>query len=588
MKYNKTLIATSLLAALALTGCNSDSDSNTDTTTPSTPNTGLVDKPVIAVPAKGEFIDAKVEGLHYRSGSTVALTDANGGYTVDAANPSVAFYLGGEEGLLLGSVSGRHISTPFETMGTHQRAVNLSRLLLTIDTQAGDDSKIVIPAAVQTPSDAVKTALQAIKLDDVATFEALLKELGNTLGDDLVSEADAIAHMTNSLKDVTRGSADNLTHWAKGSNWTFVERRATQRVRNNETSDFQSVIHGDRTLSEDVFKKTGGLSASFYTLEDGSFITRTGSNDSTISGDFAAQYMTCASKNGEFTAAKDNHGNDIFHCDGELATIDSSFENSLANYQYELANPAKTSVEDVPADWKYITEMGGAYACMADKTCSEQTLTKFETIVRDDADSSEDGNTSPQRVKEVISGSYDPITDVYVQTRSKEELDLPYKGRISEDISFLYPVEAVGQDRYVDFTGTWTATETRPDCDVVAESTYTFNSSDFTLAGKEIKSDNAGKCYLDDINHVGEYKDLAAMDFWWFTTNAAGDAKATLDQLNTTVRWNDRDEDDTQDSFKINRFSYIPAGKEWDRGVLVRDTLDDSGNKTATILMQKK
>lgn len=584
MKYNKTLIATSLLAALALTGCNSDSDSNTDTTTPSTPNTGLVDKPVIAVPAKGEFIDAKVEGLHYRSGSTLALTDANGGYTVDAANPSVAFYLGGEEGLLLGSVSGRQVSTPFETMGTHQRAVNLSRLLLTIDTQAGDDSKIVIPAAVQTPSDAVKAALQAIKLDDVATFTALFTELSVNPAS-LVSEANAIAHMTNSLKDVARGSADNLTHWAKGSNWTFVQREATQRVRNSETSDFQSVIHGDRTLSEDVFKKTGGLTASFYTLEDGSFITRTGSNDGTISGDFAAQYMTCASKDGEFTAAKDNHGNDIFHCDGEPATIDSSFENTSAHYQYELANPAKTSVKDDPADWKYVTEMGGAYACMADKTCSEQTLTKFETIVRDDSNN-KDGS---QMLKEVISGSYDPITDVYVQTRSKEYLtESSSPGRISENISFLYPVEAVGQDRYVDFTGTWTATETRPGCDVVAESTYTFNSTSFTLAGKEIKSDNTGKCYLGDINHVGEYKELAAMDFWWFTTNTAGDAKATLDQLNTTVRWNDRDKDDTQDSFKINRFSYIPAGKEWDRGVLVRDTLDDAGNKTATILMQKK
>ena len=581
MKYNKTLIATSLLAALALTGCNSDSD--TDTTTPSTPNTGLVDKPVIAVPAKGEFIDAKVEGLHYRSGSTVALTDANGGYTVDAANPSVAFYLGGEEGLLLGSVSGRHISTPFETMGTHQRAVNLSRLLLTIDTQAGDDSKIVIPAAVQTPSDAVKTALQAIKLDDVATFTALFTAL-NVDPASLVSEANAIAHMTNSLKDVTRGSADNLTHWAKGSNWTFVQREATQRVRNNAASGFQSVIHADRTLSEDVFKKTGGLSSSFYTLQDGNFITRKGSNDGAISGHYAAQYMTCASTGGEFTKVKDNNGQNAYHCNGEPATVAPEFSAIVngSQYQYELTDPTATSSADLPYAWDKVKEMGGAYACMADKTCSEQTMTKFSTIERDDSDDA-DGS---QMLKEVISGSYDPITDVYVQTRSKEYLtQSSYPGRISENISFLYPVEAVGQDRYVDFTGTWTATETRPGCDKTAVSTLVFDAKGLTMTGQEFN----GQCQLSaDLNESATYKDLAAMDFWWFTTNAAGDAKATLDQLNTTVRWNDRDEGDTQDSFKINRFSYIPAGKEWDRGVLVRDTLDDAGNKTATILMQKK
>lgn len=128
-----------------------------------------------------------------------------------------------------------------------------------------------------------------------------------------------------------------------------------------------------------------------------------------------------------------------------------------------------------------MVDMAGAYACMANATCSEQTLTKFEVIERDDSDA-QDGS---QMQKETISGSYDPITDVYVQTRSKENLNGKHIGRVEEAINFIYPVEVVGQDRYVDFIGTWHSVMTEPGCDEVAVATYTFDANGLTTTGQE-------------------------------------------------------------------------------------------------------
>ncbi|WEM42344.1 chromosome partitioning protein ParA [Photobacterium sp. DA100] len=579
MHFKYSAIAASMIAALSLTGCGSDSSSSTGGNTGGGNGTELAQKPTIAVPATGQFIDAKVEGLHFVSGEKAGITDADGNYDVDSSAPGVNFYLGGEDGMLIGSVSSRHVTTPFEAVGTHQRAVNLARLLLTLDTTA-ENSTIVLPEAITSPSYVVKSALKTIQLDDVASFTPLLEELGKTEAD-LVTEENAINHMNASLKDIARGSDVVLTHWAKGSNWTFISRRANQRIRRSASDSFQNVIHADRSLGDELFEQTGGLTASIYTLAKDNFVMRKGSNDGSISDYFALQYLSCVDEGGKFDW---DDNTDQPTCNGDSnISIAPALSGMAGNshYQYVLADPTATSTADEHYDWAELTEMGGAYACMASGNCSEQSLTKFEIIERDDADEGE----AAMMLREVISGSYDPITDVYVQTRSKEYLDGNHAGRISESINFLYPVEAVGQDRYVDFKGTWLATESRENCDLVAESTLVFDETGVTLTGQEFN----GNCSLSaELNETASYAELATMDFWWFGTNQAGVSKATLDQLNTTIRWNDVDEDEVGPNYKINRFSYIPAGKNWDRGTLVRDTLSDNGVKSSTITMRKQ
>lgn len=84
------------------------------------------------------------------------------------------------------------------------------------------------------------------------------------------------------------------------------------------------------------------------------------------------------------------------------------------------------------------------------------------------------------------------------------------------------------------------------------------------------------------------------MDYWWFTTNGTNnDSKATSTQLNTTIRWCDKDEGDLSDDcapndVKFNRWEYAPAGQNWDQGVLNRRTLSSDGSVLSTISMYKK
>lgn len=578
----KKLSLIAMAVATALVGCGGeDSSSNNNGNTAQ-----KAEKPVIAIPTQGQFIDATIEGLHYTSGSKQGFTNTEGQYDIDANIANVTFILGGEingdvDGLVIGNVSSRHITTPFEAAGTFQRSINLARLLLTINDNA-NDQLIVIPEAIKTPDAAMVSALKRITLDDIETSSvAVLEKLGKTSAD-LITAEEAQKHLVSSLGQLTRGSNDKLTHWAKGSNWAFVERSARQRIRNSAGSDYDLVIHADRSLGDDVFKNTVGLAGQTFTLADSDFIVHKGSNDSTVSGNFAAQYLTCVKKNGIFSWSE----NDEPLCnDEEIITIDPAL-NGIANgnghYQLVVTDPTMFSTEEVKETWNEMVDMVGAYACMANATCSEQTLTKFEVITRDDSDA-QDGS---QMQKETMSGSYDPITDVYVQTRSKEYLNGKHIDRVEEAINFIYPVEAVGQDRYVDFIGTWRSVMTEPGCDEVAVATYTFDANGLTTTGQELNGNGSG-CYLEGLNETVSYQELANMDYWWFTTNAAGASKATLDQLNTTIRWNDRDAGDTVDNFKINRFSYIPAGKNWDRGVLVRDTLDSQGNKVHTQTLTK-
>ncbi|EEY39779.1 hypothetical protein [Vibrio mimicus] len=580
----KKLSFIAMAVATALVGCGGD-DSSSNNNGNNGNTAQKAEKPVIAIPTQGQFIDATIEGLHYISGSKQGFTTNDGQYEIDTNIANVTFTLGGEsngviEGLVIGNVSARHITTPFEAAGTFQRSVNLARLLLTINDH-GNDQLIVIPEAIKTPDAAMVSALKRITLDDIETSSATVLQLLGKTSADLISAEEAQKHLVSSLGQLTRGSNDKLTHWAKDSNWAFVERSASQRIRDRAGSDYDLVIHADRTLGDDIFKKTVGLAGQTFTLANGDLIVHKGSNDSSVSGSYAAQYLTCVKENGIFSWSE----NDKPLCNDETIAIDPAL-NGVADgnghYQLVVTDPTEFSNEEMKWPWNEMVDMAGAYACMANATCSEQTLTKFEVIERDDSDA-QDGS---QMQKETMSGSYDPITDVYVQTRSKEYLNGEYIGRVEEAINFIYPVEAVGQDRYVDFIGTWRSVMTEPGCDKVAVATYTFDANGLTTTGQELNGNGSG-CYLEDLNETVSYQELASMDYWWFTTNAAGASKATLDQLNTTIRWNDRDAGDTVDNFKINRFSYIPAGKNWDRGVLVRDTLDSQGNKVHTQTLTK-
>lgn len=567
-KASLSLLAVAISSVLV--GCGSGGDSSTSTSTSDSTSTETT------VTEQGRFVDAAVEGLYYVSGAKSGYTAAGTGqYDIDTDTSVITFYLGGENGLEIGSLSARSISTPFEAAGTYERSINLARLLLTIDDTSDSSDTIVIPTSLQNvaaESDLAQ-ALQTIALDD-GEFEnsisALLSLLSLTT-DDIVSAEDAITHMTSSLSNLTRGSDTVLTDWAKGSGTILVHRSAIQRIHDStyESGEYDFVVHADRTFGDDVFEQTAGLSASTYRLDSDQFVILAGSNDGNISGMNAEQYIQCAVSGGELSRQAD--GTPL--CDGEEIT---AYDSLPSGFQYNLTDPTAVIESDDNMDWDYVADAGGAFECIASGDCSEQAMTQFEIIERDDSDEGE----PTQMQTETLSGSYDPVTGVYTQVRSKQYTTGSNAGRVEESIEFVYPIDTAGEDRYVDFTGSWQAISSAPDCDKVATSTWTFDATGATVSGYELTG-SGSDCELASIAETVTYAELADMDYWWFTTNTAGDASATLDQLNTTIRWTD----DTTN--KINRFSYIPAGTNWDMGTLVRDTLNESGEKTATTVMRK-
>ncbi len=564
-KVGLSLLAIAISSALVGCGGN-DNDTNTNTNT----NKETTE---YSVPSSGSFVDATVEGLYYVSGTKSGYTNSTGVYAVDTDKAVVTFYLGGENGFEIGTISAREISTPFEAAGTYERSVNLARLLLTID-DTSDESFIVIPTTLQgvTDGSTLAKALQKISLDD-AEFENSIADLLTALSiSSTVSADDAVKHMDSSLSSLTRGQNITLSDWAKGSDGVFVSRSAIQRIKNSSSDSYNFAIHGDNTKGSTVFNKTSGMLTQTYVLASDNFVTKSGSNDGFFSGSTAQTYLQCVVDGGSYSK---NSG-----C-GKATTTSMTL---TGPYQYVLNNPEATLTSDENYSWDEVAEMGGAYECMSNSSCSESTLTKYQVVEnRDDSDAS---NGSEIR-DEVLSGSYDPITKVYTQVRSKEYTVTSEAtvGRVEEIIEFIYQVDAVGEDKYVDFTGTWQAIQTAPGCDEVGKETWVFDSNGVTVTGSEL---SPGTCNVTirSTAETATYSELAAMDYWWFTTNTnsnAGvtDSEATLDQLNTTIRWSDGG------TVKINRFSYIPAGSNWDQGTLVRDTLDNSGAKTTTTVMRK-
>ena len=558
---NVGLSLLTLAITTALAGCGSDTESTESSTS-------------YSVPKSGAFVDATVEGLYYKSGSKSGYTSSTGVYDVDTSKAVVTFYLGGENGLEIGTISARSVSTPFEAAGTYERSVNLARLLLTID-DTSDESYIVIPSILQgvTEGSNIATALQKISLDD-AEFEGSITDLLSILNVSSIATADkAIEHMNGSLSNLTRGSSLSLNDWKKGSNGVFVSRSTIQRIKNSSSDSYDFAIHGDKTQGNTVFNKTSGMMAQTFVLNSESFITKTGSNDNFFSGSMAQTYLECAVAGGSYSK------------DSGCSTSTSTIMNLSGHYQYVLNNPNSTLTSDKNYTWTEVAEMGGAYECMSNSSCSESTLTKYQFVEnRDDSDSK---NGSEIR-NEILSGTYDPITGVYTQVRSKKYTVTSEAsvGRVEESIEFIYQIDSVGKDKYVDFTGTWKATQTAPGCDEVAVATWVFNSTGATVTGEELSVNNTTSPYTCTVTtrsvaETSTYNQLADMDYWWFTTNSDGNSKATLDQLNTTIRWMDGS------NTKINRFSYVPAGSNWDLGVLVRDTLNDSGAKIATTVMRK-
>jgi len=108
------------------------------------------DDEIIVVANSGSFGAPLVQGVSYESGSLAGVTDSNGAFDYETGK-TVRFFIG--EVALGEPVMGKSVITTQDLVADGEpdatAAINISRLLLSLDAHPGDDV-ITIPGAVRT------------------------------------------------------------------------------------------------------------------------------------------------------------------------------------------------------------------------------------------------------------------------------------------------------------------------------------------------------------------------------------------------------------------------------------------------------
>lgn len=555
----------SLLAAtitLALIGCGSDSNSgsNEETTT------------------SYQFIDSAVEGLSYTTSSGLnGVTDSEGNFNA-LPNDSVTFYIGGPDGVKVGAASVQEVVTPFEAAGKYNRAINLAVLLQSVNNQFGSSGSgvLTIPEKLQDRDDQqVADALVNLRLDNISSVETFLTEIG-VAPTNIVTDAEAIAHMSDSFGEMVRGDVDTNNPFAQGGHKHVRYIDVTQyKIATDLAPQTFTYVHADKTLPIELFEKTRGMTSMDFTLDSENVVMLAGSNDTSLSESKAEDYLNCLAAGHNFVDES---------CDGIPDENYSIIKNGT--FAYQLQDPEGVQETNEPFPWDEFN-----FGPFQASTISE--LNHFNERVRDDKD---DGDINSAWQRETISGAYDPITGIYTEITNKTKLngdscDLTPSnctdGRNTQTVAFYYPVDDAGSERYVNFEGEWVNTQICADNSVAKES-YSFSESNVTISGSECQNGTAQDNTHDEPY---TYEDLANIDYWWFNQTGR-QSQATLTELNTVVRFCDQDDYVQGDVCSDNKeyfvkWEYQPAGTDWDQGLLIRTKKSKSGQVVGRSIMQK-
>ncbi len=174
----KLFVSAVAVSALWLTGCGGGGSSSTPTVADVT----------------GQFIDAAVDGLDYscEASGKSGVTSGGGNFTCKEGD-TVTFSLGG---YVLGSTSASSgVVTPYTLYAENETAaIDIAQLLQTIDSDKDPSNGITIP-------DAAKEELSGVTVPPGAdNFDT---EMEKALGESLVPEAEARAHLDETIQSVT-------------------------------------------------------------------------------------------------------------------------------------------------------------------------------------------------------------------------------------------------------------------------------------------------------------------------------------------------------------------------------------------------
>lgn len=318
-----SLLAVSMAAILA--GCNSSSSSSGG------------DNGGGETEISGRFIDAAVEGMYYTTSSGKSgVTGVEGEFDATSTD-TITFYIGGENGLKVGAASARDVLTPFEAAGKYNRALNLAILLQSIDNQFPSGSDLIsIPESLRTPSQETLQLLADLNLDEYETVEDFLLEMGVTASN-IASEEEALAHMDGAFGSMERGDETVNPLMKPGTFLRYID--VNQRVVTDTDIDTYVYVHADKIIDKDLFERTRGMTEMTFHVESAtSVLELAGSNDYTISGNMAEEYLSCIDADSEW----DDNNNECQDINVNPNPDFSLIQNSGNHFSYAIRDSEKS------------------------------------------------------------------------------------------------------------------------------------------------------------------------------------------------------------------------------------------------------
>jgi len=141
----------------------------------------------------GYFIDAPVTGLFYKTSSDLSGITQKGAFSFKQGDV-VSFYLGdSENSYLLSQLSSQEVITPTLATTKPSRSINMTRLLLSLDSTPQDQQEILLLSDLLSKKE-FQRQLQRIDLN------TLNEEDASKLNIDLVSAKEAVEHLNQSQK----------------------------------------------------------------------------------------------------------------------------------------------------------------------------------------------------------------------------------------------------------------------------------------------------------------------------------------------------------------------------------------------------
>lgn len=423
----------------------------------------------------GFFIDAPVTGLHYQTSSNLSGTTQQGAFYYRPGDV-VRFFLGGDEsGYLISTLSGQEVITPTLTTTTPSRSINLTRLLLSLDSTPNNRNEIVL--ASQMLSD--KTFQQQLKNIDLNMLEQSAAQLNLTL----VSLKEAVMHLNLSQQYIEQHfTSDEIIYRPLNRHLSqvFIQKR-----------DWQ----GRLCIYDLKAKANPKYRPPFTTIEysvSESHLTEYPSMGDTFRGCYLAPSYSSSSTqmpNADFIGWEGLIGCAVTGCT----------RNDLNGFRIENY--------DDEGDWKYRS----------------------------------------------MAMNFDPETELFMEkTQGLGKNKQVKHANKSESISFTYEKK---RGSNIPFEGIWQQTQ--------------YQGSEVQQSCLLIKDEKVLQLERNNSNDCPENETLYTLDvtpnyrdMWWIDNQQK---RVALEQMNLLVRWRK-----TGKPPQYTAWEYLPAGEQWDQGILYR------------------